>query len=228
MKSILISIQPKWCELIASGKKTVEIRKTRPKIAVPFKCYIYQTKKPVAVSFSGTGKHISEYDKTYFYNDRSGRVIGEFVCDRIQKYECEFVDDNCYEEIASIFQDEDGDETGFIEWSNDSHTSYENTDLYEESRVTYKKLKKYMGMGFGTFYGWHISDLVIYEQPRELGEFFKYCGENPKCEGCEAHYYSNTECGKEDYCCSTIEGHRPLKRPPQSWCYVERKEDEGK
>lgn len=43
MKSVLISIKPKWCELIASGKKTVEVRKTRPKIETPFKCYIYQT-----------------------------------------------------------------------------------------------------------------------------------------------------------------------------------------
>lgn len=29
MKSVLISIKPKYCELIASGKKTVEIRKNR-------------------------------------------------------------------------------------------------------------------------------------------------------------------------------------------------------
>lgn len=26
MKSVLISIPPKWCELIASGKKTIEVR----------------------------------------------------------------------------------------------------------------------------------------------------------------------------------------------------------
>ena len=44
MKSVLISIKPKWCELIASGKKTVEVRKTRPKLETPFKCYIYCTK----------------------------------------------------------------------------------------------------------------------------------------------------------------------------------------
>lgn len=83
MKSVLISIRPKWCELIASGKKTVEVRKTRPKIDTPFKCYIYQTRKPVEVTFSGTGRHISEYDRTYWYNERSGKVIGEFVCDEI-------------------------------------------------------------------------------------------------------------------------------------------------
>ena len=44
MKSVLLSVHPKWCELIAGGKKTVEVRKTRPKIETPFQCYIYATK----------------------------------------------------------------------------------------------------------------------------------------------------------------------------------------
>lgn len=44
MKSVLISIRPEWCAKIASGEKTVEVRKTRPKMNPPFKCYIYCTK----------------------------------------------------------------------------------------------------------------------------------------------------------------------------------------
>ena len=82
MKAVLISIQPKWCELIASGKKTIEVRKTRPKIETPFKCYIYCTKgKPfiqkirfgdIAISHTQISKNL--------YN---GKVIGEFVCDDI-------------------------------------------------------------------------------------------------------------------------------------------------
>lgn len=43
MKSVLISIRPQWCEKIASGKKTIEVRKSAPK-EVPFKAYIYETK----------------------------------------------------------------------------------------------------------------------------------------------------------------------------------------
>ena len=208
MKSVMISIQPQWCELIASGKKTIEVRKTKPKIDVPFKCYIYCTKD----------KHgwFDFLNKTR----RDGKVIGEFVCDIIQSYECEFVDDDCYEEIANVHIDEDGDEIGFFVWSNDSGVPYEKIELYKESCIQYNKLKKYMGVGFGNFYAWHISDLVIYEQPKELSEFFTYCGDNPKCDGCEAHYYSNTECGKEDYCCSIRDGYKPITRPPQSWCYV--------
>ncbi len=43
-KAILISIKPQYCELIANGKKTIEVRKTKPKLEPPFKCYIYCTK----------------------------------------------------------------------------------------------------------------------------------------------------------------------------------------
>lgn len=68
-KSVLISIRPKWCEKILSGDKTIEVRKTRPKLATPFKCYIYCTQSGVALG--AWGKH--------------GKVIGEFTCDRIDR-----------------------------------------------------------------------------------------------------------------------------------------------
>lgn len=66
-KAVLISIRPKWCDLIARGKKTFEVRKTTPKLETPFKCYIYQT-----------------LPKTGDWNDKDGRVVGEFVCDRVE------------------------------------------------------------------------------------------------------------------------------------------------
>lgn len=76
MKAVLISIQPKWCEMIASGKKTIEVRKTRPKIETPFKCYIYCTKqKIIADEYCGNRNG-------HIYID-NGKVIGEFVCDDI-------------------------------------------------------------------------------------------------------------------------------------------------
>jgi predicted transcriptional regulator len=59
-KAVLISIHENFCNLIKSGEKTVEIRKSIPKIPLPFKCYIYQT--------------------------RGGGVIGEFICKRIDEY----------------------------------------------------------------------------------------------------------------------------------------------
>lgn len=68
-KSVLISIQPEWCALIADGWKTVEIRKNRPNLATPFKVYIYCTK-----------------DKKDF-GVAQGKVIGEFLCLMIEDYQ---------------------------------------------------------------------------------------------------------------------------------------------
>ena len=87
MKSVLISIQPKWCELIANGKKILEVRKTRPNIKTPFKCYIYCTSYNVheclMLNRSGaTLIHSINYKKAIPCggNIANGKVIGEFVC----------------------------------------------------------------------------------------------------------------------------------------------------
>ena len=45
-KAVLLSLRPEWCVKILNGEKTVEIRKNRPKLKPPFKCYIYCTKAP--------------------------------------------------------------------------------------------------------------------------------------------------------------------------------------
>lgn len=81
MKAVLISIQPEWCELIAYGKKKVEVRKTKPKLGPPFKCYIYCTK--------GDSQY-SQGDRFYIYEPphdtpvaANQTVIGEFVCDAL-------------------------------------------------------------------------------------------------------------------------------------------------
>lgn len=71
-KAVMLSIRPKWCEKIASGEKTIEVRKTKPKLDTPFKCYIYETqgwwKRDGIMAFR-----------------LGGHVIGEFTCDRIDR-----------------------------------------------------------------------------------------------------------------------------------------------
>ena len=76
-KAVLISIQPKWCELIASGKKMVEVRKTKPKLETPFKCYIYETQGRTETPWVDEEGH-------EIFKGR-GQVIGEFVCDQIDE-----------------------------------------------------------------------------------------------------------------------------------------------
>lgn len=74
MKTILMSIHPKWVEKIVNGEKTIEVRKSRPKIETPFKCYIYETKGQYI-------KFIHVAHTKYGYG--CGKVIGDFVCDWI-------------------------------------------------------------------------------------------------------------------------------------------------
>jgi hypothetical protein len=224
MKSVLISIQPKWCELIASGKKTVEVRKTKPKLETPFKVYIYCTKGKFEPS-ECLRNNLHYDDSTIKVCEGQGKIIGEFVCDEITEYEGEFYDDETYENIKKVIHTTDWDGYPEIDYNFIAENGEENS-LCKSSCLTWEELRKYIGQGINIFYGWHISDLVIYDKPRELSEFYIYCGDNPKCDGCEAHYFSNTECGKEDYCCSIIDGCKPLKRPPQSWCYVESEGEE--
>lgn len=195
MKSVLISIKPKWCEMIASGKKTTDDRKTRPKCDTPFKCYIYCTKNAKELIKGDMATTID------FVAKNSGKVIGEFMCRNMTCIQAD-VDSQGEKHLYN---------TAFIE---------------NRMCLTDEELFNYIYDGKRNIgWGWGISDLVIYDKPKELSEFYNYCGDNPDCDGCEAHYYSNTECGLEDYCCSKIDGCRPIKRPPQSWCYCEEVEE---
>lgn len=181
MKSVLISIRPKWCELIASGEKTIEVRKTAPKSETPFKCYIYDTQATFDITLCPdlSTQSVQVADKG------RGKVIGEFVCDRVDKIR-----------IIPEFK-----EIGY-DLSDDQITE---TCLTREAMRTYGKQK--------LLYGWHISDLEIYDKPKELGEFYSISYQNKKCV-CAGICESYPLCSKKA-------NRRPLTRPPQSWCYVE-------
>lgn len=88
-KAVLISIRPQWCEKIASGEKTIEVRKTKPKLETPFKCYIYCT----LPRYPHEDFIRTDYPKPQFHG--GGKVIGEFTCDRIDRVNiCGFWDDD--------------------------------------------------------------------------------------------------------------------------------------
>ena len=138
MKSVMLSIDPKWCKLIASGKKTIELRKTKPRLEIPFKCYIYCT------GF----KH--------FYSFGGQKVIGEFVCDNIQTYAADYFIGDEMPDGTIRDKPVEGEYAYWIPYQNRTCLSY--TDIIE-----YGKGK--------TLYGWHISDLKLYDKPKELSEF---------------------------------------------------------
>lgn len=60
-------------------------------------------------------------------------------------------------------------------------------------------------------YLWHISDLKIYDKPRELSEFCIPC--KVSCENCKNPLYFECWCEEK--------GKKIVTRPPQSWMYVE-------
>ena len=189
MKAVMISIQPKWVEKILSGKKTVEVRKTAPKLKPPFKCYIYCTKeKP------GKKHHYEAFGINGKPVQCGGYVVAEFICD----------------EIIPIRV-----------YNNGTIQSWNCNNLMK-SCVPYDDIVRYIGNN-RTGRGWHISKLKIYDKPMDHREFFHPCvkQEYPYCFDCEHGLQEGEERPFEGMRYCDVSCGNWLKRPPQSWCYVE-------
>ena len=106
--------------------------------------------------------------------DRKGKIIGEFICDRIY-------------ELAPLNHAPD--------------------DVEKQACLTREEIVNYLK---GAGYGWHISDLRIYDTPKELSEFKTLCRVDANCCACPYYNYTKMDCDG-----------RVIGRPPQSWCYVE-------
>lgn len=150
-KAVLISIRPEWCQKIMAGRKTIEVRKTRPKMNPPFKCYIYKC--------------------------GNGKVVGEFLCDQI-------IEDRTY-----------------------GH----NEEFYRAACMSAYDAAAYAMQS--PMYGWHISNLKIYDTPKELIEFHTW----KKCKSCNKSGYESTACIYDENCIIPA----AITKAPQSWCYVE-------
>lgn len=150
-KAVLISIRPEWCQKIMAGRKTIEVRRTRPKMNPPFKCYIYKC--------------------------GNGKVVGEFLCDQI-------IEDRTY-----------------------GH----NEEFYRAACMSAYDAAAYAMQS--PMYGWHISNLKIYDAPKELIEFHTW----KKCKSCNKSGYESTACIYDENCIIPA----AITKAPQSWCYVE-------
>ena len=165
MKAVLLSIQPKWCELIASGKKTVEVRKTRPKLETPFKCYIYCTQGDAlavpclnnphyAIHRMNNGtpncRQMTEEERGQSdHQFANGKVIGEFVCNLMTSFKA-------MGEVQALYNEA------------------------KETCISHDEIIKYAN-GKRLYY-WHISDLKIYDTPKALSEFCHPCDRDPQCD----------------------------------------------
>ena len=104
------------------------------------------------------------------------------MCDRIDTIRKRGIDDNfdyCYLPLDK--------------WGNDDIEP--EITAVKNSCVLRDDLNDY-GENSRMLYGWHISNLVIYDEPKELSDFTRLR--------------------------ETKFGYEPVKieRPPQSWCYV--------
>ena len=210
MKCVMLSIRPQWVEKIASGEKTIEVRKTKPKIETPFKCYIYCTKPSKKCQTicgcmvintdelyrlpNGKIKHDwsgelmccnGEYTRDNFLN---GKVIGEFVCDRV------YLTKNQVDSFVVANEEQ-------------SVTN----EIARQSCLDYYDMVAYLGDKNG--YGWYISDLKIYDKPKELSEFINPCSRVKCISGCKDMKIEHAECLNKN--------KRPITRPPQSYMFVE-------
>lgn len=218
MNKILISIKPQWCQKIFNGEKTIEVRRTRPKLEPPFEVLVYCTMPkerwsvghqiffndtlytlPTGELKIGDALELmadwpGKYDANNFLN---GKVIGSFICDRIDEIEPD------------------------LEYYSDGYDI--DDDRIAETCLTREQLREY-GKGV-TLYGWHITEPKLFDKPKELSEFGTVCNryENDECDDCPylQVYVNSYPC---DDCVDTwcgVDNIKPLTRPPQSWCYVE-------
>lgn len=178
MKAVMLSIRPEWCAKILGGEKTVEIRKTRPKLEPPFKCYIYCTLAGSDSLFMDVlNRDVAAWNRGG-WPEKKGRVIGEFICDDIRRIGPEYcvvkedIESAIYGSCLTVPQVKD-----YAGW---------------KSGMSYADLKD--------LYGWHISDLKIYDEPVKLKNF-------------QTKRMDRRGGGLKDIC-----------NPPQSWIYLEEPE----
>ena len=188
MKSVLMSIQPYWVFLIIARKmgwnidkeKTIEVRKNFPKDK--------DWNRNVEIYCSKDKKSFSKIPKEYqpLMEKFLGKVIGEFVCDRI--------DD-------------------FSRWEYDYFSLLRHINLFAGTNGDYKFLNYYL-KGQKNGYGWHITDLKIYDTPKDLSKFKKagWLSYDDWLYG----LYPNTHCTYD-----ALAKRFEISKPPQSWCYVE-------
>ena len=198
MKSVLRSIKPYWFYLICEGKKAIEVSKTAPTAKDWDKItYLYCSKD--MKSFNSIPKEHRERYRKYL-----GKVGARFVCDKVIK--------TCGWRLRG--------NTGWCAKRTEAEEKFPTLAC-----LTIDEIVEYAGGEGHEVSGWHISDLKIYDKPKELGEFYTICNKygDDSCGDCP--YLAVEQCSFPcDDCVDTwcsVDNIKPITRPPQSWCYVE-------
>ena len=190
MKSIMISIRPEWVAKILNGEKTIEVRKTAPKCDLPIEVYIYCTKEDDLLRLCRVDRDRFVRGKTFDLHDYyrlhsgyngKGKVVAKFTLKTLEEIKFHF----------GYYDMGEWTESYIVE---KAQLSAEQLDGYLQASKTNDESKPSPVCG----YAWHISDLVIFDRPKELRDFRNFNQWN----GNEIDPYTMT-------------------KAPQSWCYCE-------
>ena len=200
MKSILISIRPEWVAKILNGEKTIEIRRNAPKCDLPVEVYIYCTKGgDILYAPNGYNEHYWTQKHGPLKWDLRGKVLAKFVLRKIEEIKYHF---------------------GYYDMG-----GWTEQYIHEKSCLTCKQLDDYLQASekhdetkpspvYG--YGWHISNLKIFDEPKPLAHFGKdrppqsweYIGRKPSIIGNPFWQTEGNirfhEVSENEYCFGTI------------------------
>ena len=200
MNKILYSIHPKWVYKILIGTKLIEVRKTVPKVELPFEGYIYCTKDkkfPLALGPFGPGM-IEDNDPEY---NMQGKVVGEFMCSKILEFTWDDFN-HCY---------------------NIDDDSLANTRLSQEDLYNYGKGATLYGIVISNVITYdkprYLDDVRVLCPNYSKDPNILECWDCPHfC------HYIFPNCSDEYKFCM-VDGDKPLSRPPQSWQYIKKVKD---
>lgn len=199
MRDVLISLKPYYYYLIGEGIKKVEVRKSYPKADDWSRnSWFYMSRDEK--SFAKIPKEFQEKYRKHF-----GKVGMRFVCDKIYNLSVALDPIDC----SAYFPD------GL------DHT--EGTCLTKEELAVYLCGCSWSGKGCGL----NITDLIVYDEPRDLSEF--YTEGDCDCMNCKKCYWFDkgngynveNDCNLAYKCVELHKSFKPIIRPPQSWFYIE-------
>lgn len=145
-EGIIIPIRPRFVADIFEGRKTIELRKTAPKIHTPFTAYIYETQGKTEIPWIDEDGH-------FIFNGR-GLVVGQFICEQIELLDYDSIGGGYWKEEGFIYVDPEDDIFD---------------DFFSASQISRKELMQYT-KGKRP-YGLFISDVGKYERPIDISAF---------------------------------------------------------
>lgn len=180
MKSLLIAIKPKWCAKIMSGEKNIEVR-TSKALANAIQKLINEYGYADICAYCSKSNYLG-----YISNKYVGNVIFKFRCYKVE----------------TIKVDE-GDRLKRL-WS---QTMIEDT-LLKCSCLTQAQMYDYLKDKNG--FAIHISNLEIFDRPKELSEFYT----TKLDEDLTKRFDNSIQLENGTWV-------KPITKAPQNFCYVE-------